>query len=186
MSVEKRECVISREGHIGRNHVRVTDAVTGEVMATYWEETKGKPSGRPPGGRDAEFMKVYRTNWLDICQNRRLTFTEAGVLMHLLCYVGWESNFLVHPKTGENLSTSELAEMLKCDRSTLHEAIASLNRKGVLAVVKRGEGRANHILFNSHIAFFGKYIKDSSEHDVFTDVEWKPPVKIKYREPSAK
>lgn len=187
MDVEKREVVVSRESHTsGRTHVRVSDAVSGEVVAAYWEETRGKPSGRPPRRTDAEFMKIYRSNWADICKHRRLSFTEAGVLMHLLAFVGWESNFLVHPKTSENLSESELAELLDCDRSTLHLALKALNNKGVISIVRRGDGRPNHYLFNSHIAFFGKYMKDIHEHEVFADVAYKPVTYIKYREPEAK
>lgn len=189
MAIRDGEYLLSEDYVNGRKHVRVLDKETGDVVSQYYEEARSKPSGRPQkplDGREAEFMKVYRTNLLDVCHNRRLTFNEAGVLMHLLSFVSWESNFLVNPKTKENISESEMADYLKCDRSTLHDALTALNDKGMISIVKRGNGRPNHFLFNSHIAFFGKYMKDLNEHTVFGNVAYEPPVRIKYKEPPTK
>lgn len=179
--------VISRDQETGgRQKVRVVDAENGVVLSEYWEETRGKPSGRPPEGRQAWFLRLYRTNWQDIVLKRRLTFTEAGVLMHLLAFVDWESNWLVHPETGANLNESELAGLLKCDRATLHGSLVALNKKGMIAIVKRGEGCPNHILFNSNVASYGKYMRNLRDHEVFDGGAYEAPVRIKYKEPPMK
>lgn len=182
MGIERREVVISSERTQTKEFVSIADVHTGEVIDQFWRERRAKPSGRPPDGRTPEFFRVYRTNWVDLVRKRRVTFNEIGVLMSLLAFVGWESCFLVHPKTGENLSEVELAELLGVDRKRLRESIQDLNRKGLVAIVKRGEGRSNHYLLNSHVVFFGKYMKDLSEHAAFAKVEYQPVVPIVYKE----
>lgn len=186
MATERKDVIVQREQRGAKEHVRIIETETGELLASYWEETRAKPTGKPPGGRDAEFMRLYRTNWVDIARNKRLTPHDAGVFMFLCGFVKWESNFLVHPDNGENLTISSIAQLLGIDRSNISDCVNRLNRAGFVAILKRGDGRENNILINSNVAFFGKYLKDMSEHATFDNVEYKPAVRIRYKEPPVK
>jgi len=181
-----RHVRIVKEFHGNSVFIRIIDKETGEVLSEKWEVgMKAKP-GRPPvkEGRRPHFYRVYCTNWADIIDKKRLSFVEIGVLMSLMRFVDWESNFLVHPVTGKNLNLSELAKLLKTSDSHLPEHINSLHKKGLLSIVKRGgNGYPNHYILNSHILFKGNKIKDLNEHEIFNrDCPYEPPVKIKYKE----
>lgn len=182
VSVEQHNVTISREPHGNRDHVRILDAGTGDVMASYWEERRSKPTGRPPGGKEARFVRLYQSNWVDIVREKRLSLTELGLLTALLAFVGWESNFLVNPDTGKNASVSDVSRLLGMDRSRVHEGLVALNKKGFIALLKLGDGRDNHVLFNSNVGLFGKRLKDKAEHDAFSDVPYKPKVVINHKE----
>jgi len=176
--------IIEHERTNANEFVRIVDAETGEVIDQFWRERRSKPSGRPPGGRKPHFMKVYAANWRQIVKEKRLTPVETGVLFMCLAFVGWESNFLVHPKTRKNLGCSELADLIGYSRQGLQPILESLTRKGLIATVKTGDGRANNYILNSHVVFWGNRIGDLSEHEVFNSEAcgYVPAVRVMYRE----
>jgi len=181
-----RRVRIVREFHGNKEFTRIIDLETGEVIDEYWNNrTRGK-IGRPPkeSGKKPHFYRVYCSNWADIIDKKRLTFVEVGVLMSLMRFVDWQSNFLVHPKTGKNLNASELARLLKTSDSHLPEHLEVLHKKGLLSVVKcGGKGYPNHYILNSHVLFKGNRIKDMNEHERFSkDCPYLPPVAVTYKE----
>jgi len=183
-NIVKREVYIGKEKAGAKEYQVITDVKTGEVLSEHWIEKRKKPSGRPPGGKKHSFYRVYCKNWSDIIDRKHLTLTEVGVLMSLMRFVDWESNFLVHPRTGRNANASELAQMLKIDRADLLKYLDRLHTKGMLSVVKiGGNGYPNHYILNSHILFKGNKMKDINEHYRFDkDCPYEPPSPIKYKQ----
>lgn len=187
MASEKREVVIAREKTGSKEYVEIVDAKTGELVGSFWKAYIKKPPGRPqaksPRVSRVQFCKVYTTNWNDIIDKKSLSLTEIGFFMSLMRFVNWESNFLVHPRTKQNLNASSIAELLKIDRGSVFIYLERLNKKGMLCVVKCGDGYPNHYILNSNILFRGNKIKDMSEHRRFLeDCPYQPPVAIKYVE----
>lgn len=168
------------------------DEETGEIKHTkylremYVEEgnylLEIDPSSREERANEPWFFRVYRTNWMDLILKKRLTFNEIGVLMAMMTFLDWESNYLVHPKTKEVLSTNKLAELLKTDRKRLDQTIQSLKQKGLVAVTDNGNGRAKKYQLNSHIMFFGEQFRDINDHKVFDDAPYKPLIYKRYRQ----
>jgi len=169
----------------------IVDLDTGEIIHEWWEtHSRQSPTEKQKFVKDGTnnkvvgFYKVYYDNWSDIIDKKQLSFQEIGVLMSLMRFINWESNYLVHPKTGENLNLSELAKLLKTSRSDLSQYVDRLHNKGLLAKVSTGgPGFPNHYILNSNILFRGNKIKDISEHICFTkDCEYTPAKDITYKE----
>jgi hypothetical protein len=181
-----RRVRIVKETHGAKELTRIIDLETGEIINEYWNSRTKSPLGRPAGstGKGPHFYRVYCSNWADIIDKKRLSFIEIGVLMSLMRFVDWESNFLVHPVTGKNLNASELAKLLKTSDSHLPTYLDALHKKGLLSVVKcGGNGYPNHYILNSHILFKGNKMKDLNEHERFNkDCPYQPPATVKYRE----
>lgn len=189
-SVVKKEVLIGSEKTPNKEFITITDIETGEILDQYWRERRKTPSGRPPGneGKQPNFYRVYCTNWADIIDKKKLSFAEIGVLMSLMRFVDWESNFLVHPYTRKNLSLQEIANLLKAERKNLIVHMESLHKKGLIAVLKcGGNGFPNHYILNTNVLFKGNKIKDINEHKRFTqDCAYEPPIKVKYKEREGK
>lgn len=173
-----------RVGNSGTLCQVIYNAETDEPISRTFIKESDKPAGRvPKNGKQPHFYKLYKTNWNEVVKKKHLTPYETGVFFMLLSYVGWESNFLVHPKTGVNLNCSQLSTMLNIARSQLDETLKTLNRKGFIAVVKCGDGGANHYMLNSNVVFWGSKIKDESEHYRFIhDCSLELPIELKYQE----
>jgi len=126
-----RDVRIVKEQHGNSQFTRIIDKETGEVINQFWDNRTSKPIGRPPGGgRKHHFFRVYCSNWADIIDHKRLSFIEVGVLMSLMRFVDWESNFLVHPVTGKNLNASELARLLKRVTHTCRHTLTDYTKRG--------------------------------------------------------
>jgi hypothetical protein len=189
MSKKPRETTViigEERANNGKVYKTIIDKETGELIKGYWVEEKDTPTGRPPGKR-AHFLKIYRTNWLDIVIRKHLSPYEAGVFSLLITFLDWKSPYIVHPNTGKNLNESELADLLKIDRAQLNSTIQSLCDKGMLKKVYGGKGRPNHFMINTNIAFYGNTIKDLNDHTTFIkDCTYKPAVEIKYKQSQQK
>lgn len=184
----KRNAIIrDYKAQEGKTFREIIDADTGEIIKEYWIVERDKLPGRPEGGKKAHFSKLYTTNWRDIVSNKRLTPYETGVFSMLIAYIDWQSPYVVHPKTGRNMSESEIASMLQISRSQLHDTLVSLVNKGLVAKVNKGNGRESHFMLNTNVCFNGNTIRDINDHDVFLkDCAYKPPVEIKYRQTQKK
>lgn len=178
-------CYVRTEdvGNSGTKVQLIVNSDTGEVVSRKFIKESDLPSGRKPEARQPHFYKLYSTNWKDIVKKKHLTPYEAGVFFMVLSFVGWESNFLVHPKTGQNLNCSQLADLLSIERKQLFDTMQTLNRKGLIAIVKCGDGNSNHYMLNSNVVFWGSKIKDTSEHSRFIkDCPLELPIELKYKE----
>jgi biotin operon repressor len=191
--VEKREVIFSEQQlPNGKTHVRLIDPDNGVVQAEYYQTTSSKLSGRPPWKKkEIEFFKVYRTNWLDIVwlvSKKEISIHEAGLFMCLLAFVGWNNNRLVHPKTGNTLSLSELATLLDMERKHLGKCVHRLKDKGLLSLVRAEKGNDLYVVLNSQLAYYGKYMTNMDEHSGFYTGEagFEPQLQIKYRDQPTK
>ena len=142
--------------------------------------TEKKKKGNSPTNPD--FICLFRDNWNDLVRKKELTFAERGVLMSLIGFTNWRSNILVNPDTQQVLNESTLAKLLNCNRAHLSEHLISLNKKGLIAIIRTGDGRPNKYMVNSNLSVFGKTLKDNAEHGVFRDVEWKPAIPIVFKD----
>lgn len=129
-----------------------------------------------------DFICIFRDNWNDLVRKKNLSFADRGVLMSLIGFTNWRSNILVHPDTHQVLNESTLANLLVCDRNHLSGHLASLNKKGLIAIVKTGDRTPNKYMMNSNLSIFGKTLKDTAEHGFFRDVEWKPVIPIVFKD----
>jgi biotin operon repressor len=171
---------------------QLVDDETGEIKSTkrlreiYVEEGnylyEFDPSLVDERKNQPWFFRIYRTNWMDLILKKRLTTNEIGVLVSLMTFLDWESNYLVHPKTRELLSMNRLAELLRVDRKQLDKTVQSLKDKGLVAITDTGRGRGKKVQLNSHVLYFGEKIRDINEHKVFDDVNYKPVVRKTYRQ----
>lgn len=184
MQVLKEKSVfISSERFNNREFVTITDTETGEILEQYWKQIKQGEYKPPPDGRNPRFYKVYATNWQDVIQNKRLTFSEVGLFMSLLSFLDWQSPYLVHPKTRVNLSCSAIAKLLGYETEHIRRALDNLCAKGMLAKIHRGVGCPCNYMLNSNIVHFGKTMRDLNDHKVFENgCKYNAPIKIKYRE----
>jgi len=140
------------------------------------KKKKGNSSTNP------DFICVFRDNWNDLIRNKKLSFGERGVLMSLIGFTDWRSNILAHPDTRQVLNESTLATLLQCDRKHLSGYLASLNKAGLIAIVKTGDRTPNKYMMNSNLSIFGKTLKDTAEHGVFRNVEWQPVLPIEFKD----
>lgn len=172
---------------IGKKTItRVIDAMSGEIISvTHTEQKQGEPQNRSKL-KQAYFYKLYATNWQDIVKKKRLTFTEIGLFMSLVAFLDWESQFLIDPYTGKNLSCSKIATILSTDRAHVSEIMDRLCDKGLISKVMRGSGCSCHFMLNSNVVHFGKYMKDLRHVEVFKDCKYNAPTDVKYSQPPSK
>ena len=177
---------IERAG--SKEFVTLTNSDTGEIEYQFWREIRKKPSGRPPEKtRSPDFAKLYLRNWRDIVKKKKLATHEAGFFLFLVaCFLDYESNFLVHPETGKNVSAREIAEYLDMDREHVREMLNRLHEKGVIAILSLGKGNPNHYVLNTNLVFRGQKIKNMAEHERFNDSPLELPLTVKYVERSKK
>lgn len=180
---EIKEVVFTSEIVGDNEHVFMTDPDTGELIKDYWRLTRDNlPKKAPPKGKNPHFKKLYATNLQDIVRKKKLAPYEAGVFFMCIAFVGWESNFLVHPDTNKNLTCGDLSQLTGINQEQLRRTLESLNGKGMISIVKNGKGTASQYMLNSNVVFWGQKMKDISEHDVFRDCAYEAPVKIQYME----
>lgn len=187
-NVRERRYFEHVERHGTREIVTLTDYETGEIIHQFWRETKQRPTGRPPDrGRSPDFAKFYLRNWRDVVKKKKLATNEAGFFLFLVaCFLDYESNFLVHPETGKNVSAREIAEYLDMDREHVREMLNRLHEKGVIAILSLGKGNPNHYVLNTNLVFRGQKIKNMAEHERFNDSPLELPLTVKYVERSKK
>lgn len=179
----------------------IIDMLTGEVLHTQYK-TKDiwmqkdervmvhklssfkKPTGKKNGNSsiNPDFICIFRDNWNDLVRKKLLSFSERGVLMSLIGFTNWRSNILVHPDTHQVLNESTLANLLACDRNHLSKHLLSLNKKGLIAIVKTGDRTPNKYMVNSNLSVFGKTLKDTAEHGVFSNTNWSPALPIEFKD----
>ena len=164
----------------GEVHVTVVDDSTGEILYDFWERKTGKPTGRM-AARGCDFIKLYRTNVIDMIKRKKLDFKEAGLLYMLSALCGWKTPYIVHPDTRENMSCSDLSRLLGKDRKHLWEDLEKLCQKGCISKVFRGDGVPCHYMMNTNLAFFGNTIDDPNHLDTFRDCNYEPAVEVRYR-----
>jgi hypothetical protein len=152
------------------------------VVYKIGEGRKEKVKKKSNTTTNPDFICIFRDNWNDLVRKKELTFAERGVLMSLIGFTNWRSNILVHPETGQVLNESGLSKLLNCNRAHLSEHLISLYQKGLIAIIKTGDGRPNKYMMNSNLSIFGKTLKDNSEHEVFRDVDWKPIKPIVFKD----
>jgi len=141
-----------------------------------------KPGRKVDKPSSPEFIKIYRTNIIQIITAKKLSMVERGVFLSMLIFVDWQSNFLVHPETKRVLNDSSLSSLTGYDRYALADVAKKLNDKGLIIILKNGNGRGNSYMINTNIVFNGRKIKDINEHKSFANVAYKPTVKVKYQE----
>jgi len=140
-----------------------------------------KPGRKKEKESNPEFIKLYRTNIIDIITSKKLSMTERGVFLSLLIFVDWQSNFLVHPTTKQVLNDSSISSLIGYDRSAFTDVVKRLNDKGLIIILKNGNGRGNSYMINTNVVFNGRRIKDINEHKAFNNVAYQPLTKVKYQ-----
>ncbi len=181
LSRSKQAEVIITYERTGKSEYRViTDKKTGETIAENWVTTTNSKPGRSIKKQDPHFIKLYRTNLIDIVDNKRLDLIESGFLFKLLRFVGWQTPYIIHPKTKHNMNATEIADVLKLSRTHVTELLERLTQKGIIVKIIRGNGRPNNYMLNTNITFYGKTIDDLKHVDVFKGCAYEPALEIKY------
>lgn len=181
-NIKKREVIISKERAGKSTYEVITDAETGEILHEGWlTESKNKPGAGNKLDKSAYFIKLYRTNIIQIAKEKRLDLVEAGLFLLLFSIAGWQTPYIINPATCKNMSCSEIADYFNMDRKYIQELLDRLVSKGMLSKVLNGNGRANHYMINPNVAFYGKTIDDLNHLEVFKTCPYEPKVYIKYR-----
>ncbi|MDY3987780.1 MAG: winged helix-turn-helix transcriptional regulator [Massilioclostridium sp.] len=182
MSTQKMSIVVTKERTgSGRSHIIMSDANTGEVVHDYWETQHSNAPFKEPSNSQCNFIKLYRTNLTDIVKKKKLDLNEAGLFMLILSMSGWQTPYIQDPETKRNASLSDIARFTGYSRSHISVIMERLCKKGIIAKVNRGEGKACHFMINTNISFFGKTIDDIRHTDTFTDCAYEQAVTVKYR-----
>lgn len=183
-NIERKDVIFSRESHGTRTHVRMINPDSGEVIGEYWEENRAAPSRKPQRKTKDDFGKLWMENWRYVVMRKRLSIPERGVLSSLWAFVDWESNYLVHPETGEQLTATKIGHLLGIDKKQALDYLNRLNEKGVISIVKRGgNGYENHHIMNTNLFFRGSQIKDIRQTEHFQDeCPFVPKKEIQYTE----
>ncbi|MFX4303010.1 hypothetical protein ACOJUR_12260 [Alicyclobacillus tolerans] len=182
-NVRKRHVIESVERAGNSEFHTLRDADTDEVIDQFWMRRQSKPSGRPAPRQKNSFKKVYDANFDYLVDKGILSNAEFGVFMKLMRFLDWESNYLIHPINGSNMTGSQIAKWINMDTHDLLEYMNRLNAKGLIMIVKRGgNGYANHYIYNVDIAFRGNKIKDIRQVDHFRgECPFHSPKKVKYK-----
>lgn len=179
-NVRKVEVFIGEEKTGNSTYRTISDYETGEVLDEKWiVENRGKPGVKK--NNSAYFVKLYRTNLMQIAKSKKLDLNEAGLLFMILSVSGWQTPYIVNPDTKKNMSCSDIAEFLKLDRKYVGNLLDRLVDKGMISKVVNGKGRANSYMINTNIAFWGKTIDDTNHLDVFNNCPYEPEISVKYR-----
>lgn len=174
-----KKVFISNERAGNSTFQTISDFETGEVYNEKWLVDYHKQPGRRHSG--AYFIKLYRTNLMQIAKEKKLDLNEAGLLFMLLSVLGWQTPYIVNPETKKNMSCSDIADYLSLDRKYVGTLLDRLVDKGMISKVVNGKGRANSYMINTNVAFWGKTIDDTNHLDVFNNCEYEPDLVIKYR-----
>lgn len=116
--------------------------------------------------RKQHFIKYFDDITLPLIESDRISTYECGVLLKLLHLVDWESNFLVHPKTGQIMNTKEISEYLHIKRDQLDKVMYSLCELGIIKIIGDKGYRKMYIL-NPDCALRGKQLKDDNIRKLF-------------------
>jgi len=173
-------------------------------------ETVGivKPGRKRDAANNPEFIKTYRTNIIDIVtreappdkndtgrlpnghkrKNKKkwLSTLERAIFLSMMVFIDWESNYIVHPANKNLLNDTSLGELIGYDRGTISETTNMLANKGLISIIKNGNGRGNSFMINTNIVFNGRKMKDLNDCKVFQDCPYKPITAIKYQQSEVK
>lgn len=169
--------IVNEDGEILHEHIRQSIWLQpGETAIVV------KPGRKQDKPASPEFIKLYRTNIIEIITAKKLSMVERGVFLSMLVFIDWQSNFLVHPETKKVLNNSSLSKLIGYDRYALADIAKKLNDKGLIIILKNGNGRGNSYMVNTNIVFNGRKIKDVNEHKAFDNLSYRPKVKVKYQQ----
>lgn len=181
---KKTEVIIGHERTGNSTFRTITDASTGEIISQGWINESDKKPGKPKN-EGAYFVKIYKTNFVQIAtekeKGKKLDLNEAGFLFFIMSAIGWRTPYISNPKTGKNMSCSEIADYISIDRSQVYELLERLISKGMISKIVNGNGRSNYYMINTNVAFYGKTIDDTNHLDVFKTCPYTPQKYIDYR-----
>lgn len=178
-NVEVKKVFISKEISGNSTYETISDFETGEIYNQKWLVGYHKEPGRRK--TSAYFIKLYRTNLMQIAKDKKLDLNEAGLLFMLLSIIGWQTPYIINPDTKKNMSCSDIADYLGLERKYTGSLLDRLVDKGMIGKVVNGKGRANSYMINTNVSFWGKTIDDTNHLDVFANCSYEPEVYIKYR-----
>lgn len=137
-----------------------------------------------PYKNDVAYLRIFKTNLLDIVKNQRLKVSEIGILTSMMAFADWNTNRVVHPDSGNTLSVSELARLLGMDRGNLGQAVRALAEKGVILIQQNPEANEKYIVINAQIAHFGKFLSNMEEHQQMWDKgPYTPAISLRFKVP---
>jgi DNA-binding MarR family transcriptional regulator len=163
----------------GDNKVKVRFVDEYGVIQDEYVKSIAKPKGNMAKVVKVNdpFVRLYRNNVQQVIRDGALTLYEFGVLVQLACFTGWGTTF-VTDDNGQRLSLSQLADLLGLSKGYLSTILKSLDEKGFVTIYKPENSRANFVMVNGSISFFGKWLNDEEEAEAFNDSPYEPLVKI--------
>lgn len=108
------------------------------------------------------FAQSLQKNWEYLRENKYLTAREKTFLFDVIPSIAFDSNCIVLDIKAKNptpANVSEIANLLKADRSNTSKTINSLKRKGIIAKAESGlecnNAKAYAIFINPHVIYAG-------------------------------
>lgn len=154
------------------------DKATGEVIKEEFAAFVTKRERQ----KNLRFTKLYTDNVLDVLTSEQLSIGAKAMLFHCITLIDWQSNYLVHPKTGERLGISALAEIIGHARQQVSKWLEELHEKGLVILEEGERGTSTQILLNMHIAFRGTKIRDITQVERSNKSGYKPKSEVILKE----
>lgn len=148
------------EEHNGVDQGEVDKALKVLSQATGGKEiyigTKRSPQSK------VRFVQILQENLTYLSENDYLTSREKIFLFDIMQYVAFESNGIVLDIKAKNqtpINISEIAKLIKTERSHTSRIITSLVKKGLLfkgeSGIEGNNARASVIFVNPHVIYAG-------------------------------
>jgi hypothetical protein len=182
LPVKKKDVLISTEQGNNGNYITITDAETGEVINRFWQgQYKGPPGRKKEKTKQPQFARIWMPNLLKVVLEKGLTTLEKALLFDLIAFLDWQSTMLVHPENGRPINESQIATLLSYSRPTVHDALISLNEKGIIGKFNAGKGLPNKYHMNPNLMFYGQRMNDRLDIERFnSDCAFSPVVRVQY------
>jgi len=180
--VIEAQVIVSREKSRKGDHVTITEKETGEILSTHWEIKMRNPPGKKPRKvKQPPYAKLWMPNLIKLVLDKKLSGAEKALLFDLLAFLDWQSTMLVHPLTGKPVNESGIADVLKMNRSHVHDTLKSLNEKGIIGKFNAGKGKPCKYHMNYHLFHYGEKMNDILDICRFDgDCAYEPPVKVEF------
>ncbi|HDR4897781.1 TPA: MarR family transcriptional regulator [Bacillus cereus] len=157
LEIEKQQFI---EEHNGVDQGEVDKALKVLSQATGGKEiyigTKKSPQSK------VRFVQILQENLTYLSENDYLTSREKIFLFDIMQYVAFESNGIVLDIKAKNqtpINISEIAKLIKTERSHTSRIITSLVKKGLLfkgeSGIEGNNARASVIFVNPHVIYAG-------------------------------
>lgn len=143
------------------------DSLNVNLDLVSFEEKKANQSGyglyKVKDTNTASFTQIINENIVILVKKGYLTNAEMSLIFHLVGFCEYSTNAIIHPKTKQFMSISEIADLLGKHRVNVSDLINALLEKGIIYEFVNAQELREHgrpvserpLFFNPEIIFSG-------------------------------